>query len=156
MDNVYDSIISLLDSKNIKYDLITHDPVRTSIEAAAVRNVELQFGAKSMVVKGNDKYFLFVLPADKQINWKKVRHILGTKKIRLANIEEAEGISRVKMGCVPPFGNVLNLKSFFDKSIKEKGTVYFNPGKLTHTISMNILDLISVTNPLVEDFIINP
>lgn len=144
---VFDRIIELLDTSQTPYILTEHQPVRTSEEAARVRGVEMKTGAKAMVLKNKEQYVLCVLPADKRIDWKKVRQLLSTKEIRFATEEEAEKVTTVKMGSVPPFGNILNLPTYYDKALLENEYVNFNPGSKTHSIAMRTADLISLVSP---------
>ena len=146
---VLDQIIELLDSENIEYKLTEHEAVRTSEEAARVRGVDIKTGAKAMVVKSKDEYFLLVLPASKRINWRKVKDALGAKEIRFATEEEAEKVTNVQMGAVPPFGNIIGIPTYFDEEITRIEQLNFNPGSRTHSISMKSADLIRVVNPVV-------
>jgi Ala-tRNA(Pro) deacylase len=149
---VFEKIISLLESKHVMYKLTEHEPVRTSEEAARIRGVPLKTGAKAMIARCKDDYYLLVLPADRQIDWKRLRSILRVRDIRLATAEEAEQVAHVKMGSVPPFGNVLGLPTIFDEGLFENEVVNFNPGSITHSIAMKSADLRALVAPIVESF----
>lgn len=150
--SVFEQIQGLLSESGIEFSLTEHAPVRTSEEAARVRGVEIKTGAKAMVVKAHNKYYLFILPGDKRIDWKKAKAILNVKEIRFATEQEAESITGVKMGSVPPFGNVLNLPAFFDQALLENEYVNFNPGSITHSVQIKSYDLMSITNPTLTSF----
>ena len=145
--SVFQKITQLLDASNIEYHLTEHAHVRTSEEAARIRGVDMRTGAKAMVLKSKDTYLLCVLPADRRINWKKIKQVTGLKEIRFATEEEAEKVTTVKMGSVPPFGNVLGLQTLYDKAILETDSVNFNPGSTTHSISMKTSDLVKLVSP---------
>jgi Ala-tRNA(Pro) deacylase len=149
---VFEQIINLLESKHVAYKLTEHAPVRTSEEAARIRGVPLKTGAKAMIAKCKDDYYLLVLPADKQIDWKRLRSILQVRDIRLATAEEAEQVAGVQMGSVPPFGNVLGLPTYFDQGLFENEVVNFNPGSITHSIAMQSADLRALVTPIVDSF----
>lgn len=149
---VFEKIINLLESKHVAYKLTEHAPVRTSEEAARIRGVALKTGAKAMIAKCKDDYYLLVLPADKQIDWKQLRSILRVRDIRLATAEEAEQVAGVQMGSVPPFGNVLGLPTYFDQGLFENEVVNFNPGSITHSIAMQSADLRALVTPMVDSF----
>lgn len=150
--SVFEKIITLLNSQNVAYKLTEHEPVRTSEEAARIRGVALKTGAKAMIVKHKDTYSLLVLPADKHIDWKRVKTLLNVRDVRLATAEEAEQIAHVQMGSVPPFGNVLGLSTYFDEGLFENDVVNFNPGSTTHSIAMRSADLTALVNPIVASF----
>ena len=66
---IFEQILALLENNKVQYRLIEHQPIRTSEEAARIRDVALKTGAKAMIVRGKDHYYLLVLPADKHIDW---------------------------------------------------------------------------------------
>jgi Ala-tRNA(Pro) deacylase len=151
--SVFEKILALLEQHHVPYKLTEHEPVRTSEEAARLRGVALKTGAKAMIVRGKDEdYYLFVLPADKQLDWKRLRAILGVRQLRFATEEEAESIAHVKMGSVPPFGNILGLPTYFDEGLFENDVVNFNPGSTTHSIAMKSADLRALVSPVVASF----
>jgi Ala-tRNA(Pro) deacylase len=151
--SVFEKILALLEQHHVPYKLTEHESVRTSEEAAKLRGVALKTGAKAMIVRGKDEdYYLFVLPADKQLDWKRLRAILGVRQLRFATVEEAESIAHVKMGSVPPFGNILGLPTYFDEGLFENDVVNFNPGSTTHSIAMKSADLRALVSPVVASF----
>lgn len=150
--SVFEQILTLLEKNNIPYKLTEHVPVRTSEEAARIRGAALKTGAKAMIIRGKDSYYLLVLPADKQIDWKHMRAILHVSNLRLATEEEAESVAHVKMGSVPPFGNILGLPTYFDEGLFENDVVNFNPGSTTHSIAMKSADLQTLVSPIVVSF----
>jgi prolyl-tRNA editing enzyme YbaK/EbsC (Cys-tRNA(Pro) deacylase) len=150
---VFEKIIQQLEENNIEYHLSEHQPVRTSEEAANVRGVDINSGAKAMVVKSKDDYILLVLPAGHKINWKKVKATLNVKDIRFATVEEAENVTGVKMGSVPPFGNILEIPTIYDNIISQIQQIHFNPGSNTHSISMKTRDLLHLVKPTITSII---
>jgi prolyl-tRNA editing enzyme YbaK/EbsC (Cys-tRNA(Pro) deacylase) len=145
--DVFNTIIKLLNDNHIQYRLTEHEPVRTSIEAANVRGVDLKTGVKAMVIKAKDKFYLMVLPGDKKLDWKKVKSILNVKEVRFATEEEAEKLTHVEMGSVPPFGNILGMEAYFDPGILENEGINFNPGSKIHSIQMKSADLVKLIKP---------
>ena len=105
-----------------------------------------------MIVCNKDDYYLLVLPADKHIDWKRIRTILHISNLRFATEEEAENVAHVKMGSVPPFGNLLGLSTYFDEGLLENEEVNFNPGSTTHSIAMKSADLGTLVSPIVASF----
>jgi Ala-tRNA(Pro) deacylase len=150
--SIFEKIVALLEKNNVPYRLTEHEPVRTSEEAARVRGAALKTGAKAMIVRGKDTYYLLVLPADKQIDWKRARALLHVSNLRFATEEEAENVANVKMGSVPPFGNILGLPTYFDEALFENDVVNFNPGSTTHSIAMKSADLRALVSPVVASF----
>jgi len=152
IQSVFQQIQKLLDDEKIEYVLTQHEAVKTSEEAAKIRGVDPKTGAKAMVVKANEEFFLFVLPGDRKIDWKKIKNLLRVKRLRLATEDEAEEITSVKIGSIPPFGNILNLPTYFDKGILENEWINFNPGSKIHSISMKSADLLRLVKAHIEEF----
>ena len=147
--SVFEKIKSLLETNSIPYHISEHEKVRTSEEAAKARGTETKTGAKAMVVKAKDKYILCVLPGNLRIDWEKLKQLLSVKRIRLATQIEAEELTGVEMGAVPPFGNLLGITEYLDPKVLENESINFNPGSRIHTINMKSEDLVKVTSPII-------
>jgi Ala-tRNA(Pro) deacylase len=133
----------LLDAEGVEYRVTQHEPVTTSEEAAAVRGVGLNTGAKAMLVKGRDGFALVVLAADRKVDWKRLAPLVG-KSPRFATAEELEELTGLSKGAVPPFGRLFGLRTIYDESLLEVETVNFNAGSHTESVSMRRDDMVRV------------
>lgn len=138
-----------LDAIGVDYVLTEHAEVRTSAEAARIRGVDLRTGAKAMVVAAGDRLWLVVLAADRKLDWKKLRAVLGTRKVGLAPSADAERATGIQVGAIPPLGNLIGLETIFDQSVVDTDVVHFNAGSRTHSIEMRSDDLVRVVSPRV-------
>jgi Ala-tRNA(Pro) deacylase len=91
--DVFDKLVTFLQSKGTKYTLTEHVPVTTSEEAAKIRGVTLESGAKAMIIKGFNKaklpfYSMLVFSAAKKILWPPIKKALNSKNIEIAPVEE--------------------------------------------------------------------
>ena len=152
MKQDFEKIKKFLDSNKIKYEVLEHESVFTSEDAARVRNAKLEEGAKSMVVRSSGKFYNFVLSASKKLDWNKIKEILNTKSASLASPEEVLSNIHCEIGSVPPFGNLFNIPLYVDKSILKNEEIAFNAGMLTRSIIMKSEDYINCVKPIVEDF----
>ncbi len=150
--SLFDRIISLLESKNIKYEVYEHKPVYTSEEAAAVRNTKLSQGAKALIMKGDKNPLMIVLPADRKVDFKKFKSSTGIKNLEMATAEEVKEIAGVEIGAVPPFGNLLNLLLYVDSHLKEEREIVFNAGLHTKSVKMGYDDFAELTRAKVGDY----
>ena len=66
--SVFERVEALLRSVGAEFRVLHHEPVFTSEEAARVRGVELSSGAKALVCKADDRFLVFVLPADRRLS----------------------------------------------------------------------------------------
>ncbi len=145
-------IKEFLDSLNIKYETIEHEPMGKSEEVAKLRNVDIKTGAKSMIVRSSGKFYNLVLSAAKKIDWNKVKAVLNVKSIDLASPEEIMKVINCELGSIPPFGNLYNLKVYCDKSLLENEEINFNAGTLTNSMKMKTKDWLKAVNPEIAEF----
>ena len=149
---VHDKIVNLLKDNNIDYERMEHAHVHTSFEAAKVRNLEVSTSLKALVFVADKSPILIVVPGDKKVNTYVFKKTFGFKDLRFASAEEVFNIIGIDIGSVPPIGKVLNLMSYFDRSIENKGKIAFNAGLHTVSIIMSIQDLLTIENPRIADF----
>ncbi len=154
--NVLNSIKELLEKNKITFSVYSHEPVFTSGQAAKVRGRGLEEGlkrgAKAIIVRSEGKFYQFIIPANKQLDFKKVKKILKTKSASFASIEEVKQVTNCTPGSVPHFGNLFNIQVFAEKSLLENKEIDFNAGKHETSITMKCQDWIKVVQPLMEEF----
>jgi nondiscriminating aspartyl-tRNA synthetase len=146
-------IKKVLDSRAVTYEFSEHEAVRTSEEAAALRGTSLSNGAKALILSGKktNTPVMVVIPGDKKISFEAVTAAIGEK----AEFEKPENILAtygIKVGGVPPFGNLLGMKVYMDSAIVQLEQVSFNAGMQTCSITMKGEDLAEVTEAEVGNF----
>ncbi len=137
-------IRSLFQQHNISFKEWHHAPIRTSEEAAKIRGVDIKLGAKAMVLKVDDQFIMCVLSAAKRLDSNKIRTLLGAKKVRFANPAELMEKTACEPGSVPPFGNLLGLPLYVDKSLLENEEIDFNVGLVTDSMAISTKDYIKL------------
>jgi len=147
-----DALVALLRAERADFELVHHDAVTTSAEAAAVRGTELRTGAKAMLVKTKTGFVLAVLPADRKVDWKLLGALVGDKGARFANDEELRAATGLSKGAVPPIGVPFGLRTIYDRSLLEVESVNFNAGSHTDSIAMSRADLVRIGGGEVADF----
>ncbi len=147
--SVYERITKLLESKKIKNEKFEHKPVFTSEEAAKVRGTTIHQGAKALVLQADSEFILFVLPADQQADLEKLQKELKVKKLRMASKESVKAKTGLEVGSVPPFGSLIGLKTYVDKSLSDNEEIAFNAGRHDRSIKLKYFDYIKLENPVV-------
>jgi prolyl-tRNA editing enzyme YbaK/EbsC (Cys-tRNA(Pro) deacylase) len=139
--DVLESIRAFLVSAGVSFVEKRHEATFTSEESARARGEPLRIGAKALVVKTDDRFRLFVLPADRKLDSQAVKRQLGAKKLRFADAAELRSLTGLEPGSVPPFGApVLGLELFADPALCENEKIAFNAGSLTTSIVMASAD----------------
>jgi Ala-tRNA(Pro) deacylase len=146
-ETVLTRIEQLLAAKAVPWQVLRHAPVYTSEEAAAARGTSLASGAKALVCKVDEKFVLFVVPADRKLASGAVRKQLKAKSLRFANREEVLSITSLTPGSIPPFGSLFGLRTFCDERLQETPTINFNAGDHAVSISMSCADYLAAEQP---------
>ena len=148
---VLSKIRQLLNKAGVEFEEIKHEPVYTSQEAAQIRDENISDGAKSLVLMGDGKPLLVVVPGDKKADFKKVKAHLHISDLRMATPEEVKQITGIEVGAIAPVGKAMGLDSYYDNSFMFKEMVAFNAGHHEISIIMKTDDLLKVENPELFD-----
>lgn len=154
----FEAIIALLNKNAITFKTLNHPPTYTSEQSAEYRGEPLAIGAKAIVYKIEKTFYLFVMPADRRIDNKKIKAYFKAngqkaKKTRFATADELMELTGLVPGSVPPFGQpILPLKLFIDAGITLNNKAAFNAGSLTDSVIMSREDYIKVANGTIFDF----
>jgi prolyl-tRNA editing enzyme YbaK/EbsC (Cys-tRNA(Pro) deacylase) len=149
---VYDRIIATLKNAHVGYQSYEHAHVKTSEEAAAIRNTPLSWGAKAIVLFADDKPIMVVVGGDRKIDLKGFKKLYGIKDLRMATPEQVEQVTTVTIGAVPPFGHIFSIPLYVDAALRDTDTVVFNAGLHTKSISMSESEYEAVSHPIVGEY----
>ena len=142
------AIRRLLTEAGITFREVHHEPTRTSEESAKARGEELRIGGKALLMKGDEVFRLFVLPADRKLDSGAIRREFGWKKLRFATPEELHERTGLVPGSVPPFGPpILPFDLCLDQAATQNPRIAFNAGSLTDSIILAMFDYLAVAKP---------
>ncbi|MGO8750298.1 MAG: YbaK/EbsC family protein [Thermoguttaceae bacterium] len=147
VETVFNHVENLLKQHGIVFQVLRHEPVYTSEEAARVRGTPLAIGAKALIVKGEEGFVMFVVPADRKLDSHAVRRTNGWKKMRFATREEVLELTGLTPGSIPPFGSLFNLPTHCDERLGESEIINFNAGDHSISVSMRYADYVLVEKP---------
>lgn len=152
-ENVRNEIIRLLKANEFSFKHLSHDATPTSEDSARVRGTALEEGVKSIILKGKNtkKNFQVNIPSNLKLDMKAISELVG-EKCEFENAETIQERYGLSVGGIPPFGNLLNIDTFFDESIKGNNQAAFNCGLLTESIVMDSKDLIALVQPKFGSF----
>lgn len=150
--SIFERVEKLLEGHNVAFDVLRHEPVYTSQQAAAVRGTPLASGAKALICKGDDQFVMFVVPADLKLASKAVRRARGWRKLRFANRDEVLDMTGLEPGSIPPFGSLFELPTLCDSRLAENETINFNAGDHSISVSMRYDDYVEVEKPELGPF----
>lgn len=139
--SVFDNIIYYFENEGLEYDLLEHDHVHSSEEAAKIRNTSLEEGAKALVLKGKrddvKKYFMCIVSGDKKLDLKKIKELTGFPKVSLASPDKVKELTGLEVGKIPPFPFLFDLDGYVDKGVLEQEFICFSAASNYKSIRMN-------------------
>ena len=142
-------LLTRLQEAGVPFTQREHAAVRTSEEAAAVRGAPLHSGAKALVLKGGDRFLLAVLPADRALDSRALRAVVGSRRIRFASRDELLELTGLTPGAVPPFGSLFGLETVCDPGLADNEQINFNAGSHSHSVQMSYADWEAMERPRV-------
>jgi len=131
-------IINFLEKAKIKYELVKHRTVYTAYDKAQTLHLAEKMVGKTLVVKMDKNPALVLIPANKNLDKEKLRKIAKAKTIDF--LKEAwmkKNLKGVKIGAIPPFGNIFGLKTFIDNSLLKQPKIIINGGDYNWSIKIS-------------------
>ncbi|MEO8494732.1 MAG: YbaK/EbsC family protein [Planctomycetota bacterium] len=147
MLSVFDRLSELLRQNDVAFNVMRHEPVFTSEEAARVRGTSLASGAKALICKVDDSFVMFVLPADRKLDSKSARKQLKARSMRFASGDEVLAMTGLKPGSIPPFGSLFDLKTYCDERLRDEPVINFNAGDHAISISLSFAEFERIEQP---------
>jgi Ala-tRNA(Pro) deacylase len=147
-ESVFDRLQAWLQKSGVNFTVLRHEPVFTSEQAAAVRGTSLASGAKALIIKAKDQFFLMVLPADRKLDSRQARTLLGTRALRFASREEVESLTGLQPGSIPPFGSLFGLPTYCDPALANNPSINFNAGDHSISVQMPYSAYLSIEKPI--------
>ena len=138
------NVMRVLDSKKVEYKshnyLASGAVSGTEVAHVLGQNPDSVF--KTLVtVSKSKKYYVFLVPVEKELDLKKAAAVVGEKKIEMLKSKELLGLTGyIHGGC-----SQIGMKKFFrttvDETAKNYETIMFSAGKIGYQVEMNPADL---------------
>lgn len=147
-ENMRNEILHLLRDRDFEFDHLSHEETPTSEDSARVRGTKLEEGIKAIILRGKNskKNYQINIPSHLKVDMKAISDRVGER----CEFESPEVIQErygLQVGGIPPFGNLLNIQTFFDEQIACSSKIAFNCGLRTESIVMKSQDLITLVQP---------
>jgi Ala-tRNA(Pro) deacylase len=151
-ESVTERLLAFLRTNGATFRVLTHDPVRTSAEAAQVRGTPLEQGAKALVCHADDHTVLIVLPADRRLDSRAFKRERGVKNLRMISADELHALTGLEPGAVPPFGALFGLPTFVDARLLDQPQLAFNAGSRTTSLILVTADYARLAEATIGHF----
>ena len=135
----------ILDSKKIEYNEIEYDASSgiSALDVAKSTGEDPSRIYKTLVTVSREKeHFVFVVPAEKELDLKKAATAAGTKNIEMIPQKELLPLTGYVHGGCSPLGMKKEFQTFLDASAKDKEYIFISGGKIGVQIKINPDELI--------------
>ena len=144
--------MKLLEGRKIKYEAVTYDTItRDAVEIAGMFGVPPEQVYKTLVVPAPAKQpklkpMLVMIPANAQLDLKKLAKVIGAKKLAMATHAEAERMTKLQVGGISPLA-LLNkgFAIYIDESAQTQDVVFVSAGVRGINLKVGVGDLVKVT-----------
>lgn len=105
-----------------------------------------------VVLRPPKKPMLVMVPADKQLDLKKLAKAVGEKKVKMASHSEAESLTGLQVGGISALALVnKGFAMFLDKSAESFNQIYISAGQRGLDIKLAVKDLVKLTQARLVD-----
>lgn len=138
------NVMRVLDSKKVEYKshnyLASGAVSGTEVAHVLGQNPDSVF--KTLVtVSKSKKYYVFLVPVEKELDLKKAAAVVGEKKIEMLKSKELLGLTGYIHGGCSPIGMKKFFRTTVDETAKNYETIMFSAGKIGYQVEMNPADL---------------
>ena len=154
-DDLYGTLIQLLDQHKATYRLIDHAPEGRTELVSKMRGNDLRQAANCIVVmlkigKKETKYVLAVYPADRKLDLNAVKALYNGTYVSFASKDIAEELAGTALGTVLPFSFNPKLELIVDPLLLENDELFFNAARLDRSMALKKDDYVKIAKPRLE------
>jgi len=143
-------IIKFLEKAKIKYEPIKHRTVYTAYDKSQTLKVPEKIVGKTLILRTNGKLAVVLISASKNLDINKLKKIAKVKKVEFISEKLIKNkIKGVKVGAIPPFGNLWKLPTFIDRTLFNQLKIIVNGGDYNWSIRISTASLKKLISNLV-------
>lgn len=134
----------ILDQNKIEYKSYYYGDTDaiSEIDVASVLGQDFRQVFKTLVtVSLSKKYYVFMLPVDKELDLKKASKAVGEKSISMLPSKELLKITGYIHGGCSPIGIKKQFPVVVDESARQFNTIIFSAGKIGYQVEVSVIDL---------------
>lgn len=139
----------MLDKNKVQYKVNHYecDEFIDGMQIADKNGQAYEQSFKTLVTVGKSGgYYVFVIPVDKEIDFKKAAKIVGEKSIEMIPVKDINAVTGYIRGGCTPLGMKKLYPTVIEESAKDFDEIIISGGKLGVQIILNPLDLVKTVN----------
>ena len=136
-------VTQFLDAAVVPYRTFVHPgPVHSLEQAAQERGHLPEQVVRTLLFRhSSDDFFLALMAGPAQVDWKKLRAIVGRSRVTTASTEEVLAVTGYRRGAVSPLGIQRPLPVYADPSVFEPPEISIGSGVRGTTVILASADL---------------
>ena len=153
-----EKLVKYLASIGVPHNIIEHRTVYTAMDAAATMRKKMGEIAKSLLVKADKDYYLVILPADHNLDFKKLGALIGKqnkkaiKVIKIPGEEIMKELLKLKKETMSAFGGLHKLPVIVEQNLTKAKKAIFSTGSFNHSVEMAVKDFIKAEQAVIGGF----
>ncbi|NMB70423.1 YbaK/EbsC family protein [candidate division WWE3 bacterium] len=101
---------------------------KSAKEAAAVHGVPVGSIVKSLLVKVDDRFVIYLTPGDVRLDFDLIKKEFNASEVRMANADEVKKVTGYSIGGVPPFGHKTRIETHIHPAFSNDYPLYAAAG----------------------------
>lgn len=125
---------------NVDYTLLPHPHTGSSMETAEAAHVPGGALAKAVVMKGDDKRVMVVIPSNLHVDVAEFRRRVGHGFELATESDITDAFPDCAVGAVPPIGPAWGIDAYLDEGLLEHEEIFFEAGDHEELVRLKVSD----------------
>jgi Ala-tRNA(Pro) deacylase len=144
------NIQEYLATHHVDFESLSNEPTYDAQRLAQAVQLSGHQVAKTVLLRDNDRFYVAVLPATRDIDLPRVQRWLGVSSLQLASeLQIAQRFPDCELGAIPPFGSHYGMTTLVDKSLSDKEDIVFETTTHDRAVRMRFSEYARLENPVV-------
>jgi Cys-tRNA(Pro)/Cys-tRNA(Cys) deacylase len=126
-------------------------PARTTEMAAASLGLDQSKIGKSLLVEADKTPSVVIIPGNRRLDVRKLKHLLGANKIKFVNPDDVVSLTGYVLGSMPPVAHAKEMSVYMDKRLLSLPLMYTSGGQIDTVLKVRPQDLASAVNAIIVD-----
>jgi len=145
-------LFNYLQKGKINFEPVMHKTVFTAFDLARTLRVDFKEVAKTLVVKGDNNYYIVMLSAAQMLDFGQLKKLLKVKKIEIAREKVMETVFKIPMGTITPFAGFYKTPLCLEKGLLKMKKIVVGGGSYNDAIKIKPADLVKLEKPIIGIF----
>lgn len=155
MAEIKTNAMRILDKAKIRYNMYTYDSGDgiDGISVAHKMGQDENKVYKTLVTKGKNDYFVFVIPVAEELNLKKAAKAVGEKSVEMIAVKDINKVTGYIRGGCSPVGMKKQFRTVFNETAEELEAFIVSGGKIGFQIELSPTELVGLIRGEFADII---